>query len=149
MLLDMFRTPLCPSSGASYCCTCSLWSPCGVGSVVSSNLVLLLILQELLIATHAVSGHRVVLGRLFPPALFCCYCCFRVRESSSNNRLLCVTFKQLFTLPPKTPCIFLIWIPITWHCIFRLATMWESVVIFRIQKKGPRTKKKKNSRTLV
>jgi hypothetical protein len=25
---------LCPSSGASYCCTCSLWSPCGVGSVV-------------------------------------------------------------------------------------------------------------------
>jgi hypothetical protein len=34
--------------------------------------------QELLIAAHAVSGHRVVLGRLFPPALFCCYCCFRV-----------------------------------------------------------------------
>jgi hypothetical protein len=32
--------------------------------------------QELLIAAHAVSGHRVVLGRLFPPALFCCYCCF-------------------------------------------------------------------------
>jgi hypothetical protein len=28
--------------------------------------------QELLIAAHAVSGHRVVLGRLFPPALFCC-----------------------------------------------------------------------------
>jgi hypothetical protein len=24
--------------------------------------------QELLIAAHAVSGHRVVLGRLFPPA---------------------------------------------------------------------------------
>jgi hypothetical protein len=36
MLLDMFRTPLCPSSGASYCC--------GVGSVVSSSLVLLLLL---------------------------------------------------------------------------------------------------------
>jgi hypothetical protein len=32
--------------------------------------------QELLIAAHAVSGHRVV----FPPALFCCYC------YSSNNR---------------------------------------------------------------
>jgi hypothetical protein len=31
--------------------------------------------QELFIAAHAVSGHRVVLGRLFPPALFCCYCC--------------------------------------------------------------------------
>jgi hypothetical protein len=30
--------------------------------------------QELLIATHAVSGHRVVLGRLFPPALFYSYC---------------------------------------------------------------------------
>jgi hypothetical protein len=26
--------------------------------------------KELLIAAHAVSGHRVVLGRLFPPALF-------------------------------------------------------------------------------
>jgi hypothetical protein len=25
--------------------------------------------QELFIAAHAVSGHRVVLGRLFPPAL--------------------------------------------------------------------------------
>jgi hypothetical protein len=43
MLLDMFRTPLYPSSEASYCCTCSLWSPCGVGSVVSSSLVLLLL----------------------------------------------------------------------------------------------------------
>jgi hypothetical protein len=29
--------------------------------------------QELLIAAHAVSGQRVVLGRLFPPALLC-YC---------------------------------------------------------------------------
>jgi hypothetical protein len=38
--------------------------------------------QELFIAAHAVCGHRVVLGRLFPPALFCCYCCF----CSSNNR---------------------------------------------------------------
>jgi hypothetical protein len=46
MLLDMFRTPLCPSSGASYCCTCSLWSPCGIGSVVSSSLVLLLLLRK-------------------------------------------------------------------------------------------------------
>jgi hypothetical protein len=27
--------------------------------------------QELHIAAHEVSGHRVVLGRLFPPALFC------------------------------------------------------------------------------
>jgi hypothetical protein len=27
--------------------------------------------QELLIAARAVSGHRVVLGQLFPPALFC------------------------------------------------------------------------------
>jgi hypothetical protein len=43
MLLDMFRAPLCPSSGASYCCTCILWSPCGVESVVSSSLVLLLL----------------------------------------------------------------------------------------------------------
>jgi hypothetical protein len=33
MLLDMFRTPMRPSSGASYCCTCSLWSPWGVGSL--------------------------------------------------------------------------------------------------------------------
>jgi hypothetical protein len=40
ILLDMFRAPLCPSSGASYCCTCSLWSPCGIGSVVSSSLAL-------------------------------------------------------------------------------------------------------------
>jgi hypothetical protein len=30
--------------------------------------------QELLIAAHAVSGHRVVLGRLFPPAMLCYYC---------------------------------------------------------------------------
>jgi hypothetical protein len=30
--------------------------------------------QELPTAAHAVSGHRVVLCRLFPPALFCCYC---------------------------------------------------------------------------
>jgi hypothetical protein len=37
--------------------------------------------QELLIAAHTVSGHRVALGQLFPPALFCCS-----RESSSNNR---------------------------------------------------------------
>jgi hypothetical protein len=29
--------------------------------------------QELLIAANAVSGYRVVLVRLFPPALFCCY----------------------------------------------------------------------------
>jgi hypothetical protein len=38
----MFRTPPCPSSGVSYCCTCSLRSPCGVGSVVSSSPALLL-----------------------------------------------------------------------------------------------------------
>jgi hypothetical protein len=37
--------------------------------------------QEPLIAAHEVSGHRVVLGRLFPPALFCCYSSYR-----SNNR---------------------------------------------------------------
>jgi hypothetical protein len=42
ILLDMFLTTPCPSSGASYCCTCSLWSPCRVGSVVSSSLALLL-----------------------------------------------------------------------------------------------------------
>jgi hypothetical protein len=41
--------------------------------------------QELLIAAHAVSGHRVVLGRLFPPALFCCYCCFRVRKQPTQH----------------------------------------------------------------
>jgi hypothetical protein len=29
--------------------------------------------QGLLIAAHAVSGHRVVLGRLVPPALLCYY----------------------------------------------------------------------------
>jgi hypothetical protein len=43
ILLYMFRTPLCPSSGASHCCTCSLCSPCGVGLVVSSSLALLLL----------------------------------------------------------------------------------------------------------
>jgi hypothetical protein len=42
--------------------------------------------QELPTTPHAASGHRVVLGRLRPPALFCCYCCLRTRESSSNNR---------------------------------------------------------------
>jgi hypothetical protein len=94
ILLDMFRTPLCPSSGASYCCTCSLWSPFGVGYVVSSSLALLLVIteqgwrkqfcstcfghhcvhhQELLIAAHAVSGHCVVLCRFFPPALLFYY----------------------------------------------------------------------------
>jgi hypothetical protein len=36
--------------------------------------------QELLSAAHAVSGHRVVLGPLFSPALFCCY------AVGSNNR---------------------------------------------------------------
>jgi hypothetical protein len=48
--------------------------------------------QELLIAAHAVSGHRVVLGRLFPPALFCCYYTqpstydvVQVREDSSKT----------------------------------------------------------------
>jgi hypothetical protein len=51
MLLDMFRTPLCPSSGAPT-------------------------------TAHAASGYRVVLCWLRPPALFCCYCCFR----SGNNR---------------------------------------------------------------
>jgi hypothetical protein len=43
-LLNMFRTPLCPSSGASHYCTCSLWSPCGVVSVGSSSTVRLLLL---------------------------------------------------------------------------------------------------------
>jgi hypothetical protein len=38
--------------------------------------------QEFLIAAHAVSGHRVVLGQLFPPALFCCYCTGSVVSSS-------------------------------------------------------------------
>jgi hypothetical protein len=42
--------------------------------------------QELPTIAHAASGHRVVLCQLLPPALFCCYCCFRFRESSSNNR---------------------------------------------------------------
>jgi hypothetical protein len=39
----MFRTLLCPSSGAFHHCTCSLWLPCGVVSVASSSPVLLLL----------------------------------------------------------------------------------------------------------
>jgi hypothetical protein len=42
-LLNMFRTPLFPSSGALHYCTCNLWSPCGVVSVASSSPVLLLL----------------------------------------------------------------------------------------------------------
>jgi hypothetical protein len=42
-LLYMFRTLLCPSSGAFHHCTCSLWLPCGVVLVASSRLVLLLL----------------------------------------------------------------------------------------------------------
>jgi hypothetical protein len=45
-LLYMFRTLLCPSSGAFYHCTCSLWLPCGVVSVASSSSVLLLLTTE-------------------------------------------------------------------------------------------------------
>jgi hypothetical protein len=45
-LLNMFRIPLCPLSGASLYCTCSLWSPCGVVSVPSSSPVLLLLLRN-------------------------------------------------------------------------------------------------------
>jgi hypothetical protein len=37
-LLYMFRALLCPSSGASAHCTCSLWSPCAVGLDVASRL---------------------------------------------------------------------------------------------------------------
>jgi hypothetical protein len=42
-LLYMFRTLLCPSSGAFHHCTCSLWLPCGVVLVASSSPVLLLL----------------------------------------------------------------------------------------------------------
>jgi hypothetical protein len=95
----MFRATLCPSSGAAYCCTCSLWSPCGVGSDVFSSLVRVPIIrsflllhmqslvtvwclfrcflqpclcarhQELPTAAHEVSGHRVVLVPMFPSSL--------------------------------------------------------------------------------
>jgi hypothetical protein len=42
-LLYMFRTLLCPSSGAFHNYTCSLWLPCGVVLVASSSPVLLLL----------------------------------------------------------------------------------------------------------
>jgi hypothetical protein len=44
--------------------------------------------QELHIAAHAVSSHRVVLGQLFPPGLFCCYCCFRRRLEETTDPTL-------------------------------------------------------------
>jgi hypothetical protein len=43
MSLYMFRTLLCPSSGASHHCTCSLWLPCDFVLVASSSTVLLLL----------------------------------------------------------------------------------------------------------
>jgi hypothetical protein len=46
-LLNMFRTLLCPLSGASHYCTCSLWSPCDFVLVASSSHVLLLLLLSL------------------------------------------------------------------------------------------------------
>jgi hypothetical protein len=42
-LLYVFRTPLCPSSGAFHHFTCSLWLPCGVVLVAFSSPVLLLL----------------------------------------------------------------------------------------------------------
>jgi ABC-type xylose transport system permease subunit len=42
-LLYMFRTLLCPSSGAFHHYTCSLWLPCGVLMVASSSPVVLLL----------------------------------------------------------------------------------------------------------
>jgi hypothetical protein len=53
------------------------------------------IIRSFLIAAHAVSGHRVVLGRLCPAALLCDYC----RESGSSNRLW-VTYATHSTLKP-------------------------------------------------
>jgi hypothetical protein len=41
MSLYMFRTPLCPSSGAFHHCTCSLWLPCDVVLVAFSSPVVL------------------------------------------------------------------------------------------------------------
>jgi hypothetical protein len=42
MSLYMFRTLLCPSSGAFHQCTCSLWLPCDFVLVASSSTVLLI-----------------------------------------------------------------------------------------------------------
>jgi hypothetical protein len=43
MLLYMFRTLLCPSSGAFHHCTCSLWLPCDFVLVASSSPALLIL----------------------------------------------------------------------------------------------------------
>jgi hypothetical protein len=40
----MFRTLLCPSSGAFHHCTCSIWLPCDFVLVASSSPVLLLLI---------------------------------------------------------------------------------------------------------
>jgi hypothetical protein len=43
MSLYMFRTLLCPSSGAFHHCTCSLWLPCDFVFIASSSTVLLIL----------------------------------------------------------------------------------------------------------
>jgi hypothetical protein len=45
MSLYMFRTILCPSSGAFHHCTGSLWLPCDFVLVASSSTVLLILIQ--------------------------------------------------------------------------------------------------------
>jgi hypothetical protein len=43
LLLYMFRTLVCPSSGAFHHCTCSLWLPCDFLLVASSSPALLIL----------------------------------------------------------------------------------------------------------
>jgi hypothetical protein len=102
MLLDMFWTPQCPSSGASYCCTCSLWSPCRFRSVVSSSLALLLLPFSCVShTTVSIIRNLLLLHMQSLFTVWCWVCCFLqfcalvpvvfvcvtdTHENSSNNR---------------------------------------------------------------
>jgi hypothetical protein len=95
-LLYMFRTLLCPSSGAFHHCTCSLWLPCCVVLVASSSPALatcwlrppvlrccyLLVTSSspalLLLVGYVLQSCSVATCWLRPPVLLCCY--------SSSNR---------------------------------------------------------------
>jgi hypothetical protein len=62
MSLYMFRTLLCPSSGAFHHCTCSLWLPCDFVLVASSSTV------------HRINHH--LWETLYPPKAFPLSICY-------------------------------------------------------------------------
>jgi hypothetical protein len=60
MSLYMFRTLLCPSSGAFHHCTCSLWLPCDFVLVASSSTVLLTKFYDFKTEVHLVGFYSIL-----------------------------------------------------------------------------------------